>query len=587
MRSCRHKIPLLGALLLATPLAGAAQERDVVSKQVAVARDEAALHLELGGGGTLDVRLAGGEVRVDDVVVGAYEPGGELEAAWRGLLGQAVALDDGPLARALIAWEAPPLDGDAAAVAAALDRALETALRTPAPPTPPATPDEPAAGDEDARRLVSDLLGRTDRLVALAQAVAGLDGDARSLELLVGRDLEVEAGRTLERGLLVVDGDLRVAGEVDGSVVLVGGSLTLEEGGRVTGDVRLADDARIYRDGGVVEGDVETVRASDPDDLERELRDRLEEEIRGEMRGEFRDELRNEIRDATRVRIDGGWSPLRSVGRGLGGLLENLVTVLVLGVLVGGLAVHFAPTHLEVVGRTVREAPLRAAMVGVAGAFVALPAWVLGFVALAISIVGILAIPFWAVLFPVAVAAGIALGYVAVAQILGEWVARQHYDRLDWVRVGNPYTTVVAGVGALMLAFMLSNVLEMAGPWTGVFQGILIFLGVVGTLAAALVGFGAVLLTRGGRRPEYPGGGLDDWSLDLDGPAGPAGYGGFGGASGAAGGAGEGTGAGGPHGGAPASGAPGSGTARGTGERDADTPDAEGSGPADAPGGPA
>ncbi|MBW3534518.1 MAG: hypothetical protein KY453_04780 [Gemmatimonadetes bacterium] len=144
---------------------------------------------------------------------------------------------------------------------------------------------------------------------------------------------------------------------------------------------------------------------------------------------------------------------------------------------------------------------------------------VLGFVALAISIVGILAIPFWAVLFPLAVALAIALGYVAVAQILGEWVAQQRYQRLDWVRAGNPYSTVVAGVGALMVAFMLSNVLEMAGPWTGVFQGILVFLGVLATLAAAITGFGAVLLTRGGRRAEY--GGFGDWDLDLKSAAPP------------------------------------------------------------------
>ncbi|MBW3534058.1 MAG: polymer-forming cytoskeletal protein [Gemmatimonadetes bacterium] len=338
-----------------------------------------------------------------------------------------------------------------------------------------------------------------------------------SLRVHVDEDVVGEEGETLEDGLLLVGGDLRVAGRVEGSVVLVGGALTLAEGGRIDGDVHLADDARLYRDGGTVDGRVATVRAAEPADrgeVERDLRDRLRDEIRRELRTE----IREDIRDATRG-IGGGWNPLRSIGRGLGGLLENLVSVLVLGVLIGGLMVHFAPHNLDVVTRTVRDAPLRAAMVGVAGAFVALPAWVLGFVALAISIVGILAIPFWAVLFPLAVALAIALGYVAVAQILGEWVAQQRYQRLDWVRAGNPYSTVVAGVGAIMVAFMLSNVLEMAGPWTGVFQGILVFLGVLATLAAAITGFGAVLLTRGGRRAEY--GGFGDWDLDLKSAAPP------------------------------------------------------------------
>lgn len=559
MRSRTSRIAILaGLLLLVVPGPGASQERDVISKEIAVAENEAALHLELAGGDAVDVRLSAGEVRIGDRVVGAYEAGGELESAWRALLGQAVALDNGPLARALVAWDPPALEGDAGSIAAELDRALEDALRVPTPAPAPAAPG--LSGSQEA--LVQGLLGRTTRLLELAEAVEDLDDDdQRSLTLHLDEDVVVAQGETVEGGLLVVDGDVRVAGDVEGSVVLVGGSLTLEEGGRVSGDIRLADDARLYRDGGEVEGSVESVRSTDRDDLERELR----EELRSELRDELREEIRHDIRETTRIDMDGGWNPLRSVGRGLGGLLENLVSVLVLGVLMGGLAVHFAPRNLDVVTQTVREAPLRAAMVGVAGAFVALPAWVLGFVALAISIVGILAIPFWAVLFPLAVAAGIALGYVAVAQILGEWVARQHYERLDWVRLTNPYSTVIAGVGALMLAFILSNVLEMAGPWTTVFQGILIFLGVVGSLAAALMGFGAVLLTRGGRRPEYHGGGFDDWDLDLGSPppAGPAPSGPVGGGHGAGFSSG-GAGMGGSGTGAPASGAPASGTERGT-----------------------
>src|SRR5690606_26208091 len=110
-----------------------------------------------------------------------------------------------------------------------------------------------------------------------------------------------------------------------------------------------------------------------------------------------------------------------------------------------------ARERLDAVAEAARRNPLQAGVVGLAGAFLVVPAWVLGCVALVITIVGILAVPFWIVLFPVAVALAAGLGYLAVAQGVGEWVARQRWPRMDWVRVGNPYSTMIAGVGTLML----------------------------------------------------------------------------------------------------------------------------------------
>ena len=108
-----RKLPFLGGLL-ALALAGAAhadtvgaQVRDVVSKEISVARSEASLRLELGGGERLDLTLRDGAALIDDRSVGSYEPGGPLDVAWRALLGQAVALENGALAIALRDW-APP-----------------------------------------------------------------------------------------------------------------------------------------------------------------------------------------------------------------------------------------------------------------------------------------------------------------------------------------------------------------------------------------------------------------------------------------------------------------------------------------------
>ncbi|HEY0305045.1 MAG TPA: hypothetical protein VGC44_08725, partial [Longimicrobiales bacterium] len=45
---------------------------------------------------------------------------------------------------------------------------------------------------------------------------------------------------------------------------------------------------------------------------------------------------------------------------------------------------------------------------------------------------------------------------------------------------------------------------HMAGPWLDFIKGLLFFFGVVLTWAAATVGFGAVLISRGGSRPVTP-----------------------------------------------------------------------------------
>ena len=54
-----------------------------------------------------------------------------------------------------------------------------------------------------------------------------------------------------------------------------------------------------------------------------------------------------------------------------------------------------------------------------------------------------------------------------------------------------------------MFAFMAANVISIA-PFLGFLTGLLAFVGSVITFFAIQIGFGAVLLTRAGRRPERP-----------------------------------------------------------------------------------
>jgi hypothetical protein len=480
------------ACAAAWPLAVQGQVRQVVSKEVSVGRTSASLELEFADGGSLEIAFEGDRVLVDGRDAGSFEPGGDLEAAWRGLLGQAVALDDGPLAEALAAWSPPGgLDRAAADLARRLDRALEDALRSREAPADAAAR---AVAEEDVGMLVRSLTRSSTRLSLLEEALAGLEGE---LHVHVDQDVEVAADEVVRGTLLVVESDLRVAGRVDGDVIAIGGTVELRDGSVVTGEVRLVD-ATLRRDEGAEAGGVIDV-ADDGQGLQARIR----EEIRAEMREQALRDLRNELRAAERGEDDEGLSlfaPFRPILRGVGGVIENLVAVFVLA-LVGAGVIAFGGDKLDVIAEAVRRAPARAAAVGIAGTVLLIPIWVIGFVALLVSIVGIPLAIAWLPVFPLAACAAAVVGYLAVARNTGEWLADSGYPWTHWIRKSNSLMTMIGGLLALVALFVLANVVSMA-PLPGFVDGLLVAAGVIVTVVATEIGFGAVILTRGGRRRE-------------------------------------------------------------------------------------
>lgn len=209
----------------------------------------------------------------------------------------------------------------------------------------------------------------------------------------------------------------------------------------------------------------------------------------------------------TQVRIerpDRGmdWTgPFRYIARGFAGILSILVTYAVLfGI---GVATIFfgGRRFIEGVADTARHATMRSLLVGLAATFLLIPAFVLGIIALAISIVGIPALLVWVPLFPVAAALAVLLGYLGVAHAAGESLAERRFYVSDWFQRGNSYYFLVTGLGLLMALFLGSQIVTMAGPWLGFFRGALVALGVIVTWAALSIGFGSVLLSRAGTRP--------------------------------------------------------------------------------------
>ncbi len=487
-----HKHPSSGmkhallyvALAAALPASGFAQVRQVVSNQLAISEQEASLHLEFADQGSLDIQFRNGQVIVDDAVVGTYDRRDDLDIAWRGLLGDVVTLENGALARALQAWEPPSSLGERfATLAARLDEAIEGAL------LPPATDERLAEVDRSFGELELDLFGllsRASLLPALAEALEEVEREG--IHVYIEQDVVVEAGSRVDGTMLLVDGTLTIEGEVDGDVVVTEGAVRLEEGALVTGDLRLVD-ARLYRDGGVIEGRVLSIES----DLESRLRDEIRSELRSELRNLGR-------RDANE---HGALSSLvGNVTHGVAEVFEDLVKLFLLA---GGslLVVYLWKDRLNIIADTARRTPIRAGVVGLAGAFLFLPTWILGCVALVVSIVGILALPFWLLLFPVTVALAVGVGYLAVARNIGEWLADRNIGGLDRVRATNTFYAVVTGIVALAIFSLVANFLGMFGPVLGLLQNIVAAAGAVVTMAALLIGLVAVLLTRGWRQPEF------------------------------------------------------------------------------------
>jgi len=481
----RKTLVAVGLGLALLPLATEAQVREVVSKSISVGRSDASLELEFSDGGALGISLRNGAVLIDGERVGSYEPNGALDTAWRELLAEAVTLEDGPLSEALVDWTVPAqLAGSLADAAQEIDQAIDDAITD--LDVQVDTADGSVSVSINGGSLLRSLLGSARRIELLPEALSDLGDDVR---VHVGEDVTVGEGEAVDGDLLVIDGDLRVDGEVDGTVVVIGGTLDLAEGGRITGDVRLAD-ARLRARDGSVSGNVIEIEAARAEDGGERTREEIRDQVRRELRSVQRD------RDGSRF-----MAPLRPLTRAVGGLFENLVTILALGLL-GAAAVVFAGDKVEVIAEAARRSPGRAAMVGLAGTFLLLPAWVLGFVALVISIIGIPVAIAWLPLFPLAAVLAAVVGYLAVARNTGEWLADSHYPWTGWIRKSNPLITMVGGLLGLMALYVAANVLSIV-PFFGFLTGLLTVAAILVTFVAAEIGFGAVLLTRVGRRREH------------------------------------------------------------------------------------
>lgn len=304
-------------------------------------------------------------------------------------------------------------------------------------------------------------------------------------------NLTIEEGESVG-DVLVIGGDLRIRGEVTGDAVVVNGDLILDSTGLVQGDA-VVTAGEVRNEGGRIRGEMLSIQGQN---LNLGELGEVGERIRGEVAAATTAE--REVRaEATSSRQRRGFGPVR---RGIAGIISTLALGLVLAG-VGSALVFYGRPYLETVSDTVRGAPLRSGLTGLAASFLAVPAFVVLIVALVVSIIGI---PFLLVavpLYPVALFAAGVFGLLGVTHAIGERTTEQTRDALD-LRYRNSYAYLFTGLGMLLLPHIAAHLISMTG-FLGFIGAMLRFLTWLAIWVAGTVGFGAVILSRGGRRRTF------------------------------------------------------------------------------------
>jgi hypothetical protein len=181
--------------------------------------------------------------------------------------------------------------------------------------------------------------------------------------------------------------------------------------------------------------------------------------------------------------------------------VRNLLAMFVGLAMLGFGSVFFGRRYLEVVSDTAGHSFGRSLVVGLLGQLLLLPTLAMLIVGLVFTLVGILLLPFAVVAYALAAVFAFVGGYLAVAHAIGEQFTRRRMARGAFVRAPNAYGYLFTGLLGLMGLWALAALTGWMGPVVIVLK---VAAGII-TWLAATVGFGAVLLARGGLRETFAG----------------------------------------------------------------------------------
>jgi hypothetical protein len=300
---------------------------------------------------------------------------------------------------------------------------------------------------------------------ALAQTTDPTTYRLTGTRIAIAQDIRIDRDEEVTDGAVVVGGNLIIDGRVRDGVVVVGGNLHLSATADVRGDVVLVG-GTITRDQGARQlGSVSHVSF-----------------------GEWSRTL--------------GWPVIRFGNLdGLGpwiSLAGTIARVSVLGLLMAILLV-VARAPVARVGRAAFAEPLRALIVGLAAEIFFVPFIVAAAIGLAITIIGI---PFAVILVPLAIVIAVfafVLGFTALACRIGEAIE----DRLGW-QPGNAFIATAIGFFVLLGPTLLARFIDLASFGFAPFTFALITIGLALEFVAWTMGVGAAIMTGLGRWYTVP-----------------------------------------------------------------------------------
>ncbi len=273
-------------------------------------------------------------------------------------------------------------------------------------------------------------------------------------------DRTIAAHTSIDGPIAVARGNLDVYGTVEGDVVTVAGDIRVHDGGRVTGDAWAAAGNVIINSGGMVDGAKRAIAAPTIANPAQKV-------------------PAKPLTTLESVKLTIGWFAL--------------FAIIGLGVMV------FAEGNLDGVVIGLERGFARSFWIGLAGEVMLLPALLVLVVALAITVLGALLIPFAIVAYVIAVAGLVTLGFLAVARLTGGAFAS---DRGTTSPRGVHLRALIMGLIAYLGLWMLAALFQ----WNPVVGSILRAIAVAITWVAATIGLGAAITSRAGTvRPGVGG----------------------------------------------------------------------------------
>ncbi len=271
----------------------------------------------------------------------------------------------------------------------------------------------------------------------------------------------IPAGATVN-GTVVARGPVEVFGRVAGSVVSLTGDVTVHRGGVVTGNA-LSVGGRVIADSGEVDGEMRTMSALPA------------------------------LVDTPAQIVDARTGAQRTMDSAK--LVAGSFGILLI---IGSGVLLFAARNLDEVVRAIQGRFARAFWYGVLAQVFVLPALLVLIVALALTVIGIMLIPFAIVAYAIAVAGLVTLGFLAVARLIGSAVWRGGGASERTRATGALFMGIAVFFGLWLVAALLA--------WAPLAATVVRAAALAASWAAITLGLGATILSRAGTHRRLAGG---------------------------------------------------------------------------------